>query len=455
VAKTYRPYDPSQSYLLPPSPRDWLPESHLSYFVLDLVKSLNLRQITSTYERELRGFPPHDPRMMVALLIYGYCVGIRSSRQIEKKTHEDVAFRVLAGGHHPDHTCISEFRRKHLDAFVALFGEVVKLCQQGGLVKLGHVAIDGTKMKANASKHKAMSYDRMMSEEKRLKAVIAQIVAEAESVDAAEDAEFGKGKRGDEITDELLRNPKTRMARIKQLRAELEAEAAQQRAAAANRDHDDDPPPTGAGELPSHQIPTDKQGKPTPKAQRNFTDADSRIMKAGGDFVQAYNCQAAVDGEHQIIVAQLVTNQPPDVEHMPAVMEQTAINCGAMPEVATLDAGYFSAENVAYGYSQGVDVYIPTERWKHNEAPPLVRGRAPKDMTLKQEMTRKLRTKRGREIYARRKAIVEPVFGQIKAARGIREFLLRGIDKVRGEWSLITLTHNVLKLYRSGGLQPA
>jgi transposase len=455
VAKTYRPYDPSQAYLFPPSPHDWLPEGHLAYFVLDLVKSLDLRRITSKYERELRGYPPHDPRMMVALLIYGYCVGVRSSRQIEKKAHEDVAFRVLAGGSQPDHTCVSEFRRKHLDAFVALFGEVVTLCQKAGLVKLGHVAIDGTKVKANASKHKAMSYERMMSEEKRLKALVEQIVAEAESVDAAEDAEFGKGKRGDEITDELLRNPKTRMARIQQLRAELEAEAAEQQKAKAARDSDDDPPPTGAGELPSHQVPRDKQGKPTPKAQRNFTDADSRIMKSGGDFVQAFNCQAAVDSEHQIIVAQLVTNQPPDVEHLPAVMELTALHCGEMPTIVTADAGYFSAENVAYATTQGVAVYIPTERWKHGQVPALVRGRAPRDMTLKQEMTRKLRTKRGRAIYARRKAIVEPVFGQIKAVRGIREFLLRGLEKVRGEWSLITLTHNLLKLFRSGAMQRA
>ena len=449
--KKYRPYAPQQSFLLPPSPRDWLPPDHLAYFVMDLVGSLDLARIRGHYERELRGYPPHDPRMMLGLLVYGYCTGVRSSRQIARKTHEDVAFRIISGDTHPDYSSISEFRRVHLDEFVRLFGEILGLCRGAGLVKLGHVAIDGTKVKANASKHKAMSYDRMKKEEQRLRAVVREMVRAAEDVDAAEDAEYGKDRAGDEITDERLRDPNTRMARIRELRAELEAEAKRQREA---RDRDDDPPPTGAGPLPSHQVPTGKNGKPTPKAQRNFTDADSRIMKSGDGYVQAYNCQLAVDASHQIIVAQLVTNQPPDCEHLPHVLEEVARNCDRMPKTTTADSGYFSAENVAYARTQGTDLLVPTERWKHGEAPPPVRGRPPTEMTLKQEMTRRLRTKAARAVYARRKVVVEPVFGQIKEARGIRSFLLRGLAKVRGEWSLITLTHNILKLWRALG-EPA
>ncbi len=446
--KKFRPYAPQQSYLFPPSPRDWLPPDHLAYFVIDLVASLDLSSILAHYERELRGFPPHDPRLMFGLLVYGYCTGVRSSRQIARKTHEDVAFRIISGDTHPEYSCISEFRRVHLEEFVRLFGEILRLCREAGLVKLGHVAIDGTKVKANASKHKAMSYDRMKKEEQRLRAVVRDIVREAEDADAAEDAEYGKERSGDEITDERLRDPKTRMARIRELRAKLEAEAKRQR---EERDGDDDPPPTGTGPLPSHQVPTGKDGKPTPKAQRNFTDGDSRIMKTGDGYVQAYNCQLAVDDCHQVIVAQLVTNQPPDCEHLPHVLEEVARNCDGMPVTTTADSGYFSAENVAYARSQGTDILIPTERWRHGEAPPPVHGRPPRDMTLKQEMTRRLRTKQARALYARRKVIVEPVFGQIKDARGIRSFLLRGLAKVRGEWSLITLTHNVLKLWRALG----
>lgn len=450
MSKTYRPYEPRQSYLLPPSPLEWLPKDHLAYFVLDVVRSMELAPILSQYEREERGHPPYHPTMMLALLVYGYCVGVRSSRQIEKKTHEDVAFRVLSGGAHPDHSRISDFRRRHLEAFAHLFVEILRLCQEAGLVKLGQVALDGTKMKANASKHKAMSYDRMKKEEARLKQLVAEMLTEAEAVDADEDARYGKDRRGDEITDEKLRDPATRMARIRELRQALEAEARKQ--AEAKRSDDDEPPPPGATPLPEHRIPTKKDGTPTDKAQRNFTDADSRIMKSGGDYVQAYNCQAAVDGAHQIIVGQAVTNQPPDVEHFVPMVEEVAAQLGELPEVMTADAGYFSSENVAYATTQGIDVHIPTERWKHGEAPPPILGRPPLEMTLKEAMRRKLRTKAGRERYSRRKSTVEPVFGQIKEARGIRGFLLRGLAKVRAEWALITATHNLLKLHRA---QPA
>lgn len=449
MSKTFRPYSPGQSFLLPPSPLEWLPEGHLARFILDLVKELDLARIYAHYERELRGYPPHHPLMMVALLLYGYCVGVPSSRKIERKTHEDVAFRVISGGEHPDHTRISEFRRVHLEALAELFVQVLKLCQKAGLVKLGMVALDGTKMKANASKHKAMSYDRMQTEEQRLREKVAALLATAEKTDAAEDAEHGKGRRGDELPEELQR-AQDRLRKIREAKAALEAEAKQckeEEQAAKDKDNDDPPPGPRETPLPKHKIPTTAEGKPTDKAQRNFTDPDSRIMKTGDGFVQGYNCQAAVDAANQVIVAEAVTNQPPDPEHLVPMLVKTVDNCGEAPEKLLGDAGYFSENNVCEPQKWGIDPYIATGRQRHDETPPPVRGRAPSDLTVKETMARKLATKAGKLVYSRRKAIVEPVFGQIKEARGLRRFLLRGLKKVRGEWSLITLTHNILKLH--------
>jgi transposase len=426
---------------------DWLPEGHLARFILDLVKELDLGRIYARYERDLRGFPPYHPQMMVALLLYGYCVGVPSSRKIERKTYEDVAFRVIAGEEHPDHSRINEFRRVHLEALSGLFVQVLRLCQKAGLVKLGKVALDGTKMKANASKHKAMSYQRMGEEEKRLRARVSELLAEAEKVDAKEDAEFGVGRRGDELPEELQR-AETRLKRIREAKKALEAEARQQHEEAKNaKDHDDPPPPPTETPLPKHKIPTTDEGKPTPKAQRNFTDPESRIMKTGDGYVQGYNCQAMVDAEHQVIVAQAVTNQPPDAEHLVPMLVQTVANCGAKPEKLLADAGYYSEANACEAEKWNVDPYIATGRQRRSEPPPQVLGRPPADLTNKQQMARKLATKDGAAVYARRKVIVEPVFGQTKEARGFRRFLLRGLAKVRHEWSLISLTHNILKLY--------
>jgi transposase len=444
--KTYRPYAPRQSYLLPPSPQDWLPEGHLAYFILDLVAQLDLSRIYAYYEREERGFPPHHPQMMMALLLYGYCVGVPSSRKIERKTHEDVAFRVIAGDQHPDHTCVSEFRRIHHAVFADVFVEVLRICQEAGLVKLGHVALDGTKMKANASKHKAMSYERMKKQEAELAKKVEDLLRAADEADAAEDARYGKGKRGDELPEDL-RRAETRIARIRAAKAALEAEANAQHEAEEEKGDDDEPPSGGATPLPQHRIPRDAEGKPTPKAQRNFTDAESRIQKTGDGFVQGYNCQAAVDEGHQIIVAQAVTNQPPDVEHFTPMLEQAIANCGGAPEKITADAGYFSEQNVANAMTLGADPFIAPGRWKRDEVPAKVCGRPPANMTPKQTMARKLATRTGASAYARRKAVVEPVFGQIKQARGLRQFLMRGLAKVRAEWALITLTHNLLKLH--------
>ena len=447
MSKTFRPYTPGQCLLLPPSPMDWLPEGHLARFILDLMKELDLGRIYAHYEGDLRGYPPYHPQMMVALLLYAYCVGVPSSRKIERKTHEDVAFRVIAGEAHPDHSRINEFRRVHLEALSALFVQVLRLCQKAGLVKLGKVALDGTKMKANASKHKAMSYKRMSEDEKRLRDRVAELLAEAERVDAEEDEEYGVGRRGDELPEDLRRS-EDRLARIREAKAALEAEAKQQEEEAkAAKERNDPPPPPAETPLPKHRVPTTDSGEPTPKSQRNFTDPESRIMKTGDGYVQGYNCQAMVDAEHQVIVAQAVTNQSPDVEHLVPMIVQTVANCGAKPEKLLGDAGYFSEANVCEAMKWRIEPYIATGRQRRNEPPPKTRGRPPSNQTIKEQMARKLATKAGAAVYARRKVIVEPVFGQIKEARGFRRFLLRGLAKVRHEWSLIALTHNILKLH--------
>jgi len=455
MAKKFRPYQPTQSLLFPPSPVDWLPEGHLAFFIMDLVKELDLSEIYAPYERELRGYPPHDPGMMTALLLYAYAVGLPSSRMIERKTWEDVAFRVVAGGTHPDHSAISEFRRRHLEALSGLFVQVLRLCQKAGLVRLGHVSLDGTKLKANASKHKAMSYGRMKKTERELAQKVERMLSQAEKMDVEEDARYGKDKRGDEIPGELGRASE-RLARIRKLKAQLEAEAAEQAKAGKGADSrserngpDDDPPPSGGDDLPSHKVRAYKDGTPKDKAQRNLTDPESRIQKTRDGFIQGYNAQAVVDDAHQVIVAQALTNQPPDVEHFEPLMRRAVEGCGRPPKQASLDNGYWSAENVEAAIAMGIDVYIATGRPKHGEKPIATRGPLPKDATPKQRMARKLSTKKGQAIYARRKCIVEPVFGQIKGARGLRQLLLRGLTKARGEWSLHCLTHNLLKLHRA------
>jgi transposase len=463
VSKRYRPYNPTQSYLLPPSPLEWLPEGHLARFVLSTVAELDLSAIYGHYEAELRGFPPHHPKMMVGLLLYAYCVGVPSSRKIETKTHEDVAFRVISGDQHPDHTRISEFRRVHLEALAQLFTQVLEMCCRAGLVKLGHVALDGTKMKANASKRKAMSFERLEKEEQRLRDRVDALLKEAEEVDAAEDALYGD-KRGDELPPELC-DEKKRLEFIRRCLAEMRAEAStavaehktprqlkRERENAKKRGDGPPPPPTataGQLELPSHKIRI-KARAPHPKAQRNFTDADSRIMKSSADgFIQGYNAQAAVDDGHQIVVAHALTNQPPDVEHFVPMLHLIRQNLGRKPKKMTADSGYWSEMNVKAARRLKIEPYIATERSKHHEVPSAPRGPIPngKKRDIRYLMKRKLATVAGRLVYRKRMMTVEPVFGQIKEARGFRRFLLRGLAKVRGEWALITTGHNLLKLH--------
>ena len=429
MRKTYLPYEPDQQLLLPAALQEWLPDDHLAYFISDVVDQLDISEVTARYERERRGGPPYHPRMMVKALLYGYCVGVASSRRIAQRLHEDIAFRVLAANNTPDFRTISDFRKGNLDALSGLFVQVLALCQQAGLVKLGHVALDGTKVKANASKHKAMSYGRMKERE----AEVAELLERAREVDDEEDRRYGKDKRGDELPEELAFR-EGRLEKIREAMAALEAEAQ----AAAERAEAE------GGKRP---------GAPDDKAQRNFTDTESRIIPAPGgkDFLQAYNCQAVVDSAHQVIVAARATNRTSDKQQAAVMMEETIDNVGAVPREVSADAGYYSAKAVEELYALGVDPFVAPEQTRHGRVvPPAPRGRIPIHLSPRDRMRRKLQTRRGRQRYALRMQIVEPVFGQIKQGRGFRQFLLRGLEKVNGEWSLICTGHNLLKLFRFG-----
>ncbi|MGH7175845.1 MAG: IS1182 family transposase [Tepidisphaeraceae bacterium] len=426
MAKTYRPYLPEQDFLLPPSPRDWLPEHHLAYFVSDLIDQLDLSAITAVYEDEERGYPPYHPVMLTKVLVYGYCVGVFSSRRIQRRVSEDVAFRVLAAGNEPDFRTIADFRKRHLAALQGFFEQVLRLARELGALRVGRVAIDGSKVQANASKHKAMSYDRMRDKQRQLRDEVTQLLAQAEAADAAEDAEYGADRCGDELPAELQRR-ESRLQRIREAKRVLEARAKAEAAA------------TGQ--------PTDS-AKPDPKAQYNFTDPESRIMKGPDGFVQAYNVQVAVD-ERQLIVGQSVTQDTNDKKQLLPMITTIAQQSGDTPTQLLADAGYCSDANITAIADTTIDAYISTRKQKHGERPgPCPRGPLPKTATIVDRMSRKLHRKVGAAVYARRKAIVEPVIGQIKHARGFRQFLLRGFEKVQSEWSLVCTTHNVLKLYR-------
>ena len=431
MSKTFRPYEPDQDFLMPASMRDWLPSDHLAYFISDLVDQLDISAIMIRYQEE-KGYPPYHPAMMVTVLLYAYCIGVPSSRKIEKRLCEDIAFRVLAANNTPDFRTISDFRKDHLKALAGLFLQVLKLCQKAGLVKLGHVALDGTKIKANASKHKAMSYKRMKEEEARLETEVAALMKKAEAVDEEEDCRYGKDKRGDELPKELAFR-ESRLKKIREAREALEEEVKHEAEVAA-----------AAGKKKKHT------GMPDGKAQKNFTDPESRIMPAPGGkhFIQAYNAQAAVDSAHQVIVAAEVTNKPADRGQAEPMMEIVQQNTGRLPRQMSADAGYFSSDAVTNLTVQGIDVYMPPDKMGHRTAlPPAPRGRIPKDLSVVGRMRRKLRTKKGKERYGLRKVLPEPVFGQIKQARGFRQFLLRGEDKTGGEWKIICAGHNLLKLF--------
>ena len=525
MAKSYREWVPLQSFLFPPSPTDWLPKDHLVYFILDVIEEIGLAAIEGAIqEKDGRGNRSFDPRMMLALLILGYCSGIRSSRKLEQATYTDVGFRVLTGGLHPDHSAISEFRRVHHVAFGEVFFDVLQLCKTAGMVKLAHVSLDGTKIEANASKHKAMSHSRMVKTDARLRAEVARLLDEAESVDREEDAKYGPGKRADEIPEEL-RTREGRLKKIREAKAALEAEAARTRAldlrdqearaneeakkaTAASREKElrrakriaerataaaekaielakkrqaaaiaelDSADISGrraerivaqrtvtaaskdlatvlkadlgarlATELPEHHVAGNRDGDPHPGAQRNFTDPESRIQRTNNGFVQGFNAQLVVDGANQIIVACDLTNQPPDVEHLPAMIDQVETNCGERPETMTADAGYWSERNVRHCDERGIDAHISIRRDRRGGEQ--ASGR-PKTAAMA-KMSAKLDSPSGRALYARRKATVEPVIGQIKEPLGFRRTLLRGVEKAKAEWKLVCACSNLRKLFR-------
>jgi len=435
MGKGYRAYLPNQDFLLPPSLREWLPENHLVYFVSDVVENLDLSAMDAVYGDEQRGQPPYDPGMMTKLLIYGYCIGLFSSRRIQQRLHEDIAFRVLAAGNAPNFRTISDFRKIHLATLEGLFEQVLKIALEAGAMKLGRVALDGTKVKANASKHKAMSYDRMKEKERQMRAEVKQLLAQAEAADVAEDEQYGADQHGEELPEELQRR-ESRLQKIRQAKRALE-ERARQKAEAEGK---------SAEEV--------KQAQPAAKDQYNFTDPESRIMMGSDGFVQGYNAQAAVEPALQLIVGQSVTPAPNDKEQVAPMVEVIAQQSGQRPTELLADSGYCSEKNLEHLETAGesrqpVKVYVATGKQKHGEhRRPCPRGPLPKNATRVERMKRKLQTKAGRAVYAARKTIVEPVFGQIKQARGFRQFLLRGLSKVRGEWALVCLTHNILKLYR-------
>ena len=444
----FKPLNRDQQFLLPPSMRDWLPEGDLAYFIIDVAASLDLQEIYQYYEfakdrkrrKAASGQPPYDPEMMTALLLYGYCNGTPSSRRIARLCERDAGYRVVSGDHQPNFRTISEFRRIHLKALNGLFVQVLCLAQKSGLVKLGHVALDGTKVKANASKHKAMSYARMVAKEEQYAREVEQLLCRAERADTREDRLYGQDKRGDELPEEL-RFRQTRLKKIREAKQALEQEAKEKARAEGKLDDNPKPPKRG-------RRPKTSPGTPKPKAQRNFTDPESRIMKMGNkSFDQAYNCQAAVDSNAQIIVARKATNASNDKQQLEPMTEQIEENLKAKPKKLSADAGYYSQDNVTYLRREQIDDYICPNRLKHGAAKPQVRGRPPKDISFIDRIRRKLLTKKGRVTYGLRKQIVEPVFGQMKHGRGLRQFLLRGLEKTDAEWSLWCATHNLLKIW--------
>jgi len=439
MSKTFRDWSLDQALLLPPSVHDFVPAGHLSRFVVALVtEELDLSAILASYKGE-KGQPPYHPAMMVALLLYAYAVGIYSSRRIAKACIERVDFMAIVALDAPDFRTTSEFRRRHLVALSALFVQVLKLCEQAGLVKLGHVALDGTKINANASKHKAMSYERMKKREPELQAEVDGWLKAAEAADAAEDAAFGVDRRGDEMPD-WVADKQARLAKIRQAKAELEAEAKAKAAAeqAAREKKDGDKLRPGRKAVPPSDVPE-------PKAQRNFTDPDSRILKTKDGYIQGYNAQAAVDAQEQIIVAHTLSNNGNDQAQLAPLLDATKANLGRNPDEASADAGYCSAANLRTLIRRRIKGYIATGRQKHGTKSATGK-RSVKPGSLLARMN--IRLKRGghRSRYRLRKQVVEPVFGQIKQARGFRQFLLRGIDKVKAEWAMICTAHNIRKL---------
>lgn len=452
MGKRFRCYDLNQQLLLPPDLRQWLRADHLALYISDLVEALDLSGIINRYEEgDGRGRPPYHPALMLKLLLYGYCTGKLSSRKIEQATYDDVAFRVLSCNQQPDHDSLAEFRKRHLPELAKLFVQVLALCQRAGLVKLGHVAIDGTKIKANASKWRTRSYAYLSEAEQEQSAAVDRLLAEAQRVDEQEDELYGPGKRGDELPAEL-RERESRLARIRELKADMEREAreaAEKKATATKQKQEEAAKQGKKVDGRWAKVIDPSQVVPAPKTKRNFTDPDSRIMKdqATKTFQQAYNVQIGVDAQAQIIVAAKVVQAGVDQEQLVPVLRAVEKNLGRLPERASADAGYYSQAAITHAAVSAVDLHVPP-----NQRKPLSwdsEQRLPENATLQERMWHKLGSKAGRETFDKRKVIVEPVFAQIKHVRGFRQFLLRRLPQVEAEWLLICMTHNLLKLFRA------
>jgi transposase len=438
MSKTYRPWKIDQPLLLPVTVQDFVDDGHLARFVVELVVAhLDLGEIEAAYS-SLRGQPPYDPAMMTALLLYAYCNGVYSSRRIAKASRERVDFMSIVSLDAPDFRTISDFRKRHLKALAGLFAQVLKLCEQAGLVKLGHVALDGTKIKANASKHKAMSYERMAKRAAELEAEVARWMNSASAADAAEDKTFGGDKSGEELPD-WVADKKKRAAKIRAAQAELEAEAKAAAAAKAKAQAAAEEKRKAEGRKKNGKSPAKPSEEPDPKAQRNFTDPESRIMKTKDGFIQGYNAQAAVDATAQVIVAHDLDAKQSDQHQLTPLVDAVTSNMGKKPEQVSADAGYCSDANLAALEELGIDAYVAPGRAKHAHE-----GEGGGERVA--AMREKIKAGGHESPYRLRKQLPEPVFGQIKQARGFRQFLLRGVEKVKGEWGFICVAHNVLKL---------
>ena len=436
MSKVFRPWKTDEVWLLPPSVADFVPAGHPAHLIRDLVsEELDLSAILGAYT-EMKGYPPYHPAMMVALLLYAYRSGVYSSRRIARACEERLDFQAVTALNRPDFRTISEFRRRHLNALSELFVQVLALCRKAGLVGLDHVAVDGTKIKANASKHKAMSYARMVEAEAELAREVAEWLASAQAEDAAEDAAHGSTRRGDEPPD-WMRDKQARLVRIRAAKAELEAEAQQAQAARPVPPCD----PDGSPKPRPGRVPKHPPGQPKPKAQRNFTDPESRIMKGRDGFVQAYNAQAAVDADAQIIVAHRLTNNGSDQDALLPLLDAIAETTGEMPNEVSADNGFCSEANLEGLIDRKVRGYVAAGRASKP-------GDGNKGGKMVQAMRARLRQGGYRSRYRLRKYTVEPVFGHIKQAKGFRQFLLRGIDKVKAEWAMICTAHNLAKLTR-------
>ena len=441
MSKTFRPWNVDQVWLFPPSVQDFVPARHVAHFVRETVRTeLDLGAIFACYSEE-RGYPPYHPAMMVALLLYGYSRGVYSSRQLERACEERVDFMAVTGMSRPDFRTIAEFRRRHLTALGDLFVQVLKLCREAGLVKLGHVALDGTKIKANASKHKAMSYGRMREAEAKLQAEVKAWFARAAAADAEEDRAHGP-ERGDELPD-WVADKQQRLERLRQAKAALEAEAKAPPA-------DDDGPGPSTGMMDHGKPKRAADGGPPDRAQRNFIDPDSRIQQTRDGVIQGYNAQIAVDGAHQIIIAHRVQASAADRGALVPLVEAIRRNLRARPAELSADAAYCDEANLAFLARRRIAAYLAPGRARHGGADPAGKRRTRKGSRVA-AMATKLRRAGRRSRYRLRKQIVEPVFGQIKAPRGFRQFLLRGLDKVREEWAMICTAHNLLKLAKTTG----